>query len=732
MSQLSATQATIQGDVSGQVAVGSYILQVGDIHGGIVQIAPPSEGPSYSERTYPVNLRPRAFPSLLDREEEFAAVKTALQSSIPISIYGEEGIGKTSFVRQLSHLRETEKFPHGVVYLTFPESLPEDLRQTLFNVFYDCEATFKPTEAEVLHSLRDLQALIFLDDLNLENDDVLFLLNVAPRCVFVISSTERSLWGEGKLLHLQGLPGKVAMKLLERELGRSLSEPERGDAIKIVELLQGHPLRILQAASLSRESSKSISEILGKLQADVPKGAMLHAALNATSDDQKRNLAILSAAGGKPVLLEHLAAVSQDSNTQKTLQGLISLGLVESDGPRYSLTGDLATTLSSLWDLSAWEEALVNYFIRWLEKEAAPALIEKSAEALIYTLKRSGEKKRWREVILLGRALERYFILWKRWQAWAEILDLILKAARALVDRKAEAWALHQMGSRAMCLGDKELAQELLSQARNIRMAIRDRAGARVTQHNLEVLLRGSGTSNGRTTNVRRWIIGSFAVGLAVLLSAILTIGGMSRGLLPIPPIFSIIMATPTLTLTSTSTFTNTPSSTPTATLTATPTTTRTSTPSPTWTPTFTPSATYTPTVTPNPPAVFSNLSATPSQYDFFCSNFSATISISANDPSGVSDVDIYFWLANKNSGSRTSATRRPMNYSRLIDPFTNRLRGELWVIRIEPADIEGKYTGGQSYWFQFYFLAVDRVGAETRSRTYGNQISLDCWKPIE
>lgn len=39
MDQASTVQATIKGNVSGQVAVGNYILQIGDVNGEFVNIA---------------------------------------------------------------------------------------------------------------------------------------------------------------------------------------------------------------------------------------------------------------------------------------------------------------------------------------------------------------------------------------------------------------------------------------------------------------------------------------------------------------------------------------------------------------------------------------------------------------------------------------------------------------------------------------------------------------------
>lgn len=587
MDQASAVQATITGDVSGQVAVGNYILQIGDVNGGIVNFAPPSDRPAYSMRPSPVNLRPRAFPSFLDRHHEFASVKTALQNATPVSIYGEEGIGKSSFFGQLAYLPEIEAFNDGVVCLDAPGRGRDDLLQSLFDAFYESVPQFKPTDVEIHRALQGLKALILLDNLNLQRDEVISLLDAAPSGTFVLLSIERSLWGEGQAISLQGLPEKDALTLFQRELGRSMNEEEQALARKICVVLKGHPLRVLQAASVIHEKSSPIGEILEELQRDVPEKAVLQTSLNTLTEQQERVLALLAATGGFVMSLEHLVSLTEDPNARKTLQGLIALGLVQAHSPRYSLTGDLASSLATLWDLSSWEDRLLDYFISWLEGQPAQALIEESAEALIHTVKKAGEKEQWPQVIRLGRALERGLILWKRWQAWADVLNLILKAARALGDRNMEALALHQLGSRAMCLGQVDEARELLTEALNIRKAIKDKAGARVTQHNLDVLLRGSGTSKGGKSGTRPWFKGGGALFIALLMAAMLAYTALSSF---VPRLF----ATATLIPTITKTLTSTPSRTPTLTSTSTATATNTSTPTRT--------ATFTPTIATMPP----------------------------------------------------------------------------------------------------------------------------------
>jgi hypothetical protein len=607
MAQASSIEAdlAVGGDVSGQVIVGNYNVQIQNSNGCVVNVASPPDQPAYSMRSLPVHLRPRAFPSLLDRDREAESIKAAMQISAPVSIFGEEGIGKTSFVRRLIHLPDLPGFPAGVVYLDASRRGLEDLLQYLFDTFYESRSEFKPRDGEIRLALQGLKGLVFLDGLNLARDEIVSLLDAAPDCTFILSSLERSLWGEGQSIPLKGLPENDALTLFQRELGRSLNEEELAAARKICALLQGHPLRILQAAELVHESAKPISGLLEELQRESPAKAVLQATLNTLDKPQENVLALLAAAGGTVMPLEHLVSLSSDPDVRKTLQGLIALGLVQAHSPRYSLTGDLGLSLPALLDLSSGEDTLVNYFITWLEGQPSQVLIEESADALIYAVKRAGEKQRWTEVIHLGRALERYLILWKRWQAWADILNLILKAARALGDRKVDAWALHQLGSRAMCLGQADQARELLTQALNIRNTIKDKAGLKVTQHNLNVLLRPPVPPKGGKPGGRPWSIGGFALTIALLMAAFAYVGlslAVPPESLPFPglPIYLFPTNRPANTFTRipTNTIVPTPSRTITLTdiFTPTPTLTRTRTRTPSRTPTPTRTKTATPT----------------------------------------------------------------------------------------------------------------------------------------
>ena len=180
-------EAHIQGEISGQVAIGNNIIQIGAIHGGVVNVALPEQQPRPRPRPTPVFLRPRPFPGLLDREAEVGATTAALQSATPVEFHGQAGLGKTTLLRHLAHHPAATSFPDGVVYLSARHQPVDDLLQSLFDAFYESHAPFKPTDAQVQHALQSKQALILLDDLELPRDEVETLMDAAPGCAFLLA-----------------------------------------------------------------------------------------------------------------------------------------------------------------------------------------------------------------------------------------------------------------------------------------------------------------------------------------------------------------------------------------------------------------------------------------------------------------------------------------------------------------------------------------------------------------
>ena len=575
------TSVQIEGSVSGQVAIGNNILQIGDVHGGVVNVMMPKQKVLPKPRPTPVDLRPRAFPNLLDRETEINTATAALQSAQPVEFQGQAGFGKTSLLRHLAHHPAAASFPDGVVYLSARSQPADDLLQSLYDAFYQADAPYKPTDAQLKHDLRNKRALVLLDDVALEREDVEKLMDAAPACAFLLGSPERRLLGEGKSIALGGLPPDAAIALIERELGRQLTKQERPVAQRLRLDAKGNPLALIQIAAETREKGKLLTDLKAqedqggmhttdlldfprqhmqliryitrqgkatvKAAADhlgestaatqqildtmvenghlerveekgewvykmhfarksargLPPGiwhaveqgaedsesALFTDALNGLPAQERQIMAALAAMGRVPVHAEHLTAITGLPDATSTLQALQRRGLAQAHSPRYSLTGTLDQALQQAWDLTPWMERALAHFTSWAEENhQAPDRLLEDADAVLHVLKWAVGASRWADVLRLGHAVEGALTLGGRWAAWMQTLDWMLQAGRALGDQAAEAWALHQVGTRALCLEDSAAARAALTKALELRQALGDGAGAAITQHNLDLL----------------------------------------------------------------------------------------------------------------------------------------------------------------------------------------------------------------------------------------------------
>lgn len=591
-------QVHIEGDVSGQIAVGNNNIQVQNAAGGVVNVIQPFSRSPFKKRAGPVRYRPRPFPALLDRESESQVVQASLQNAVSVTVFGEGGIGKTTFLSHMAHLPETSKYPDGILYLYVKDQGLDDLLQLLFDSFYSSAGSFMPTAGQLRHHLQGIRAVILLDDLTLSREDAQALVAMLPLSCFVIASLGRSLWGDGEAVSLGGLPEQEQVELFAREIKRPLSEAEKIDALIICHYLQGHPLKIIQVASLVLASGGTISDVKKKFQGTPEPFPVEKGLLARLDDQQKKTLALLGASGGTLIPLGVVRSLLKMPEAEDILKRLVEMGLARMQGGEFGVAGSLAGTIGRLWNLSSWEDALINYFSNWLANLPKDAVIEDMSDLLVKTIQRAGEKNRWQEVVRLGRALERILILRKRWQAWMDILNMILKAARALGDQNTEAWAFHQLGTRALCLNQADLARQFLTQALNIRQAIGDKAGLQVTQHNLGVLQGGAPTIlkhkpiRPAESGIGKYL--AYGFGSVVALGIMVLIGLWFLIPKPPPQIPGTATVVPPI-ATFTDTFTSTPSS-----ITPTFTETGTSTLTPTLTPTDTVTASVTPSITPS------------------------------------------------------------------------------------------------------------------------------------
>jgi hypothetical protein len=513
-----------------------------------------------------------------------------------VELYGPAGIGKTALLCYLAHHVSPEAFPDGILCFPAHHLLLADLLQLLYDAFYKSAIPLKPTDAQIRQALRDKKALILLDDVDLARDQVKSLVDVAPDCVFCLASLEQRLWGEAQDIHVQGLPPEAAMQLIERELDRPLTPQERSAAQQLYAALEGHPLSLFQAAVSACKGEISLTELAQQAQIQSFSKVLTMHLLASLSQSEQRVLTVLAALDNARLSLASLSALTGLADVAPILAALQQRGLVQSRSLHYHLTGDLALILHENLDLTFWAERALTFFARWAEQSALTwerSLEE--AESILQVLAWAIKSKCWVEALRLARAVESSLALSKQWGAWNQVLRWGLEAATALGDRPAEAWALHQIGTRALCLGESTVARESLVRALHLRESLGDHAGAHATRHNLNLLLPPAPPCPPQPPAFLA-LTPEFPLAtqfLIVLVSIVLVLAGLGTVIVG-PPLAALLAPTPIPTLTATWT----PSITPRPTYTPTPTPTPSSTP----TPTFTHTPTPTPTPTPRPP----------------------------------------------------------------------------------------------------------------------------------
>ena len=425
-------------------------------------------------RPQPLDVRPAPFDDRLDREEEVAALVTG--DAGRLSVVGEALVGKTYVVR--AALAEAAAHPSadGIVCLRGRGQTFEDLLQALWEEFYETRPPTKPSARELREDLADREALFVVDDAELEHGDAQALADSLPRSRLILVSRERRLW-DGTELSIAGLPPDASLAMLERDLGRPLTAGEREAAAALSLAVSGHPQRLRQAAGIVARGAQTLEQLAASSS-----GTEL--ALTAIATATERELDVVAALepfGDAPVAAGHVDALAGPGG-EETAESLVRRGILL-HGSSYSLAVDPGDALD-VDRLEAARSRAVDHFARLAEEH--PEKLGDDLPAALALLRRAASLGRWQDVLRLGRALAPALVLARRFGAWGETADLVHAAAQRLDDVGARAWALHELGTRALC-DENRGGMALLQEALELRERIGDERGAAATAHNLRL-----------------------------------------------------------------------------------------------------------------------------------------------------------------------------------------------------------------------------------------------------
>src|SRR5262252_2584165 len=504
--------AHFAGPVTGQVVIGDHNLLINGPLGAslnVIEMQPPRP----RLRQLPVKLAPRDFPELLGRESELERASKALSASRMVQFHAGRGWGKSALLRHLSCHPPDGLATDGLAFLDAGGLLVHDVIQILFDVFYETEVPFKPSAGQLRQYLADIQALLVLDDLGLDQTQLNVLSNAVPECLLLIASEGRTLWGEGEAMALRGLPERDALALFQREMERSLTADERPYALNLCRGVAGQPLAVLQLAALARERRLHGSELASLLTHPADGEEVVLGLVGKLNAQERVVIGLLASQDGTAVARDQIARITRIDHIVVVLESLAATGLAQSTPSGWRFSGVLSPALAALVGTDSWAAAAIDEVTAWVvEQRGDPARIVAQRELILRTARQARSSKSWRQLHRLAGGASSAFLLGGLWDVWATLLQAGLTAAQHLGDASTAAWFLHQLGTRALCLGDVRIAGEHLRRALAIRRSLGEGEGAAVTQRNLQLLPRLSAPWWGSSTVVGGGVAALLAV----------------------------------------------------------------------------------------------------------------------------------------------------------------------------------------------------------------------------
>jgi hypothetical protein len=425
----------VGGDVIGQIVVGHHSVVVHAESTSVVTVAgslPPTP------RRRPVGTRPpRRGIEPVGRDAELAMINSWLDRRMPVEIYGELGIGKTTLLRKVAAERSAAM---DVAFLSAAALSVDDLLQDIFEVFYDAEG-YRPDPSRLRRLLGSVEALLVLDDFDGSAEDLTAVLDMVASCDVLVAGVERHLLGEGRAMALGGLDEDAARTLLVRNLGRKLTGDEAAAAARLWTSARGNPRVLVNAVAAIRSSPENA------LTLDAAESTLAPFLARRLTDDARRTVRIFAALkdipGAGPTL------VTAVGGTMAGVDELLAAGLIEDSGSGYRLSGSLGWSVAQLAGDPPSPVELAASLVRWAES-APPTDVAKAAPILMHVLRQAKDADAPAAAVSLARVAAPRLALESHWDAWAQMLALGRAAAQAAGAQadKAEAYFRNEEDSR--------------------------------------------------------------------------------------------------------------------------------------------------------------------------------------------------------------------------------------------------------------------------------------------
>ncbi|WP_345962354.1 ATP-binding protein [Streptomyces sp. BRB040] len=532
-----------------QLVSGDFLLTVNPVDGSEIEVCPPTERPARpekltaaeraeAERTArpPVPPGPvRTVLGLLAREDERERLVRLLARGRSVRLTGPAGSGRTSLLDVVAE-DCAGLAPDGVVRLSGHHRTADDLLHDLFHAVHRAPL-HRPDRTELLAHLREVGAVVILDDVEFGGTALDELLDATPECAFLLGATPDvpapSADSAVEEVFLTGLERSDGVELLERAAGRALTEEEANWAGDLWFESEGLPLRFVQAGALLRRRDReragadAVDEFGVFADArqdddtpydateadDVPLPSLGEAAAPAPllasrlSASARATLEFAVALGGEVPHQAHLPALVGDTHADAALGELTDCGLVSPVGSRYRLAAGVLTQLESAGYTEAVRErarSAAQHYAWWAgHPSVTPERVCAEADAVLAALAVLGPattpaaEDEESPAVQLARTAAPAFAAGLHWSAWQRALRSGTKAARLAGDVAEQAYFHHELGVLALCEDRLDRARAELEASIGLRGALSDKRGAVAGRRALALVADRTGDTPG-------------------------------------------------------------------------------------------------------------------------------------------------------------------------------------------------------------------------------------------
>ena len=540
-----------------QLVAGDYLVTLNPVDGSEITTCPPESRPAPVRRSpqdratvreaarppAPAGPRGPELP-LLEREEERERLARLLSRGRSVRVTGPSGAGRSVLLDAVAEAC-VGLAPDGVIRLSGYRRTPSDLLQELYTAVYETaepEPGYRPDRPHLLDLLRDVGAVVVVDDLEFGGAGLEDLLAAAPECAFLMSATPDvaapATDSPVEEIFLPGLTRIACLELLERAVERPLEDEEAAWAADLWFESEGLPLRFVQAgALLRRRDTQGIEALQGDEPvwdrpesilddagdsagqapddevAAVPAGhiplpplaeSAAPAVLLASSmgESAREALRFAVALDGEIPHQAHLPALVGDTHGDAALSALVNAGLAVPVAAHYRLAAGVRQQLVA-YEESAGAKAhtAAQHYAWWAgHPSVTPDRVAAEAEAILAALSACRDGGHASAAVLLARTASPVFAAALHWSAWERTLRIGQEAARLAGEVAEEAYFHHELGVLALCTGSLDRARTELEASIALRGALADRQGTTVGRRTLALVVDRSGGPAPLTT----------------------------------------------------------------------------------------------------------------------------------------------------------------------------------------------------------------------------------------